>query len=137
MADSIVQNVSSAPGKGKTIALWVLQVLMAAVFLVVGCSKLLGAAPMVELFETIGVGQWFRYVTGGLEIVGGIVLLIPGMAAFAAALLACIMVGAILTHLTVLHTSPTGPVALLAVLAIILWGRWNQIARRLGYRTWL
>ncbi len=131
MADSIVQNVSSAPGKGKTIALWVLQVLMAAVFLV-------GAAPRsLELFETIGVGQWFRYVTGGLEIVGGIVLLIPGMAAFAAALLACIMVGAILTHLTVLHTSPTGPVALLAVLAIILWGRWNQIARRLGYRTWL
>jgi putative oxidoreductase len=132
MADSVVQSVPSAPGKGKTVVLWVLQVPMAAVFLAVGCSKLVGSAPMVELFKTIGVGQWFRYVTGGLEVIGGIVLLIPGMAAFGAALLACIMAGAILTHLTVLHTGPTGPVVLLAVLAIILWGRWNQIARRMG-----
>lgn len=87
---------------------------------------------MVQMFDAIGVGQWFRYVTGGLEVGSAILLLIPGLAGFGAVLLACTMVGAILTHLTVLHSPPTGPVILLVLAAIVLWGRWGQVARRLG-----
>ena len=50
------------------ITAWVLQALGAAAFLGAGIPKLMGAAPMVQLFDTIGIGQWFRYVTGGIEV---------------------------------------------------------------------
>lgn len=36
---------------------------------------------MVELFNEIGLGQWFRYLTGGLEVVGAVALLIPRLVA--------------------------------------------------------
>jgi putative oxidoreductase len=118
--------------KGKNIALWVVQVLLACAFIAAGEPKLAGAPMMVQVFDTIGAGQWFRYVTGGLEVGSAILLLIPGLAGIASVLLACVMVGAILTHLTVLHSAPTGPVVLLVLTAIVLWGRWGQVARRLG-----
>jgi putative oxidoreductase len=121
--------------KGKNIGLWVVQVLLAAAFVSAGGSKLAGAPAMVQMFDQIGAGQWFRYVTGTIEVGSGILLLIPGMAGIGAVLLICTMVGAILTHLTVLHSPPTGPVVLLVLAAIVLWGRWGQLARRLGLRT--
>jgi uncharacterized membrane protein len=33
---------------------------------------------MVGLFDAIGIGQWFRYLTGGLEVLGAVALLVPG-----------------------------------------------------------
>jgi putative oxidoreductase len=121
--------------KGKNIALWVLQVLLAAAFISAGWPKLAGAQMMVQMFDQIGAGQWFRYVTGTIEVGSAILFLIPGMAGIAAILLICTMAGAILTHLTILHSPPTGPVILLALAAIVLWGRWSQVAQRLGIRT--
>ena len=112
--------------------LWVLQILAAGMFLFAGSLKLAGAAPMVALFNTIGLGQWFRYATGGIEVVAAILLLIPGLAAFGAALLVCTMIGAVLTHVSVVHTSPAMPLVLLTVCAVIFWGRRGQIAERFG-----
>jgi uncharacterized membrane protein YphA (DoxX/SURF4 family) len=110
-----------------TIIVWILQILAAAAFLSAGYPKLLGAKMMVDMFNAIGVGQWFRYVTGGIEVGSAFLLLLPGRAVFGAILLICTMVGAILTHLLVLHTPPTGPVGLLILVAIIAWLRWDQI----------
>src|SRR5438046_9858167 len=76
-------NVSAAlgevarPAKGLNLVLWILQILAAATFFLAGGSKLSGVAPMVEMFDKIGLGQWFRYLTGGLEVTGAILLLIP------------------------------------------------------------
>ena len=56
----------------------------------------------IELFAKIGIGQWFRYFTGSLEVICAILLLIPRTSAIAAALLACTMAGAVLTHLFIL-----------------------------------
>ncbi len=44
---------------GKNIALWILQILTAAVFLMAGFIKLSGDPMMVEGFAKIGLGQWF------------------------------------------------------------------------------
>jgi putative oxidoreductase len=121
--------------KWKNIGLWVVQVVLAAGFVSAGVPKLAGAPMMVQMFDQIGAGQWFRYVTGTIEVGSAVLLLIPGMAGIAAILLICTMVGAILTHLTVLHSPPTGPVVLLVLAAIVLWGRWSQVAQRLGLRT--
>jgi putative oxidoreductase len=110
-----------------TIIAWMLQILTAAAFLSAGTPKLMGNPMMVQMFDQIGVGQWFRYVTGGIEVGSAILLLLPGRAIFGAILLICTMVGAILTHFFVLHTPPTGPVVLLILAAIIAWLRWDQI----------
>ena len=82
---------------------------------------------MVDMFDAIGIGQWFRYVTGGIEVVSALLLLVSSTAPIGAALLVCTMVGAIITHLTVLHTSPAMPVVLLVVCAIVFWLRRDRI----------
>src|SRR5712691_1551996 len=110
------------------IVLWTLQVLVALAFVAAGSGKLLGSSEMIALFDAVGIGQWFRYVTGSLEVAGGLLLIVPGKAAFGAVLLACVMAGASVAHLTVLHTAPTAPLVLFAVTALIAWGRRSQLA---------
>ncbi len=96
----------ASPGKGLTISLWILRVLTALAFLAAGGAKLAGAPPMVAVFATIGVGQWFRVLTGLLEVAGAIGLLIPRATFHAALLLAVVMVGAVGAHLVILGGNP-------------------------------
>jgi hypothetical protein len=46
------------------LAAWVPQLLLAAAMLGAGAGKLAGTRDMVALFEAVGVGQWFRVLTG-------------------------------------------------------------------------
>jgi len=74
------------------------------VFLLFGASKFSAHVVFwVQLFARIGIGQWFRYFTGGLEVICAVLLVIPKTSAVAAALLACTMVGVMFVHLLVLH----------------------------------
>jgi putative oxidoreductase len=108
-----------ASGKGRLLTLWTLSGLAALAFVAAGSGKLAGTTAMVEMFDKIGLGQWFRYLTGLLEVAGGIGLLIPRYAFHAAVLLSAVMVGAIITHLAVIGGSPA-PAAVLLVLAGII-----------------
>ena len=114
------------------IPLWALQVLTAVAFLMAGYGKLSGQPEMVEQFAKIGIGQWFRYVTGGIEVVSAILLLIPRLTPVGAALLSCTMVGAVFTHLTLIGGSPGPALVLLCFAAIILWGRFETVRAWLG-----
>ena len=119
------------------IAVWGLQIGLATLFLFAGGSKLAGAPAMVALFDAIGIGQWFRYVTGLIEVASAIVLLIPALAAFAALLLASTMVGAIATHLFIVGGSPALPGLLLLGLLAVAWGRRHQLFGGLSkVQTW-
>lgn len=118
----------AAPGRALHITLWTLQVLVALAFVPAAAGKLLGSADMIALFDAVGVGQWFRYVTGLLELLGAVLLIVPGTSAFGSVLLTGVMVGAVVAHLTVLHTAPTAPLVLLALTALIAWGRRSQLA---------
>ncbi len=122
----------AAPGKALNIVLWTLQVLVALALGAAGSGKLLGSPDMIALFGVVGFGQWFRYVTGSLEVLGALLLVVPGKAAFGAVLLACVMGGAVVAHLSVLHTPPTAPFVLLALTALIAGGRRSQLAGLLG-----
>ena len=108
-------------GKGRTIALWVLRVLLAAAFIAAGGAKLTGAPAMVEMFEKVGVGQWFRIVTGAIEISGAILLLIPRLTFYGAGLLLLVMIGAVTAHLTVLGGNPAPALMLLVLAAVTVW----------------
>ncbi len=118
----------AAPGKAFKITLWTLQALVALAFVAAAAGKLMGSADMIALFDAVGAGQWFRYVTGLLELLGALLLIVPGMAAFGSVLLAGVIAGAVVAHLTVLHTAPTAPLVLFALTALISWGRRTQLA---------
>jgi NADH:ubiquinone oxidoreductase subunit 6 (subunit J) len=82
---------------------------------------------MAGVFDKVGLGQWFRYFTGFLEVAAGIGLLISRYAFYAAVLLAIVMVGAIVAHLTVLGGSPAAPVLLLVLSGIIAYLRRDSV----------
>ena len=109
-----------------TAVLWTVQILSAALFLFAGLHKLTGDPAMVQAFATIGLGQWFRYFTGGLEVISAVLLLIPAVAAYGAAALAVTMVGAVITHLALIGGSPVIPIVLLAATSGIAWARWDE-----------
>ena len=68
----MTNTLPAASGKGRLITLWTLSGLVALAFVFVGGGKAAGTAAMVELFDKVGLGQWFRYFTGLLEVTGGI-----------------------------------------------------------------
>ena len=118
---------ATMPNKWLNVGTWGLQILMALVFLGAGAAKLAGAESMVEQFEKIGIGQWFRYLTGAIEISGAVALLIPRFSGFGALLLGGTMIGAIFTHLFVFGNSPAAPLILLALLTSIIWARRDTV----------
>ncbi len=120
------ENVTAVPTSdtgNASVVLWVLQIAAALVFLFDAGATLIGTPDKVILFLAIGVGQWFRYVTGMFELVGAIGLIAPSMAGIAAALLAAVMAGAVVMRLFVIGGSPLAPFALFVLLAILIWAR--------------
>src|SRR5688572_17097854 len=76
--------------KNMNVALWVLQIAVAAVFVVSALPKLAGAPMMVQMFDALGFGQWFRYFTVLLELGGAVLLLVPALAGIGALVLAIV-----------------------------------------------
>ena len=109
--------------KARNIGLWALQIAAAGLFFFAGGSKLAGDARMVQTFGVIGIGQWFRYLTGALEVIGAAALLFPATAAWAAMTLAVVMIGAVLSHLFIIGGSPAIPVMLLLAMGTVAWAR--------------
>jgi hypothetical protein len=117
--------------RARNMALWALQILTAAAFLMAGFGALSGQPRMVETFDKIGIGQWLRYVVGGIEVASAVLLLIPRLAPVGAALLVCTMAGAVLTHLLLIGRSSVPALVLSGFAAIILWGRFGTFKARL------
>ncbi len=134
MPATLAHDGTRAQGTGKAanVALWVLQIAAAAMLGMAGFAKLAGDPQMVAMFDVIGLGQWFRYLTGGLEVLGAILLLVPALAGVGALMLAGVMAGAVLTHLFVVGGSPAIPLVLLVVLAVIAYARRDRTLRLLG-----
>jgi uncharacterized membrane protein YphA (DoxX/SURF4 family) len=120
--------VAPTRARWTSVALWVVRGLLALAFVAAGGAKLYGIPLLVEEFRHIGLGQWFRYFTGGLEIMGAILLLLPQKAALGALLLICIMIGAVITHLFVIGGSAVPAIVLLALNAVVAYAERGQIA---------
>ncbi len=114
-------------------ALWVVQILLAALFLFSGAAKFF--TPVEQM--TQGMPAWmsvsFLYFIGVCEILGGIGLILPGLlhikpglTALAAACLTIIVIGA--TVVTI--TGGMGALAMIPLVTAILaafvaYGRWR------------
>jgi len=117
------------------ILLRMLEFVMGALFIYLGAAKLLGSPAAVRLFHNIGWGQWFRYVTGVIELTGGLLLIVPWLAGASALLLMTVMVVATGIELFVLHRPPVAATACLSAHGIIAWNRRAQTRRLLAHRS--
>ena len=104
-----------------------LRALLTVAFVGAGGAKLAGVEMMVATFETIGFGQWFRYLTGLIEVAGAGLLWLPNRQALGALLLGGTMVGAVLTHLLILGPSAVPAIILGLICAGVLYLHRTQI----------
>jgi len=101
--------------------IWGIRVLLALAFAAAGATKLAGAPQMVQLFDAVGFGQWFRYLTGAVEIIGAVLLVMPATGFFGGLLLAATMVGGTGTHLLLIGGNPAPAVVLGLLSAFVAW----------------
>ena len=103
------------------------KVLLTLAFLAAGGAKLAGAEMMVQTFEAVGVGQWFRYVTGVIEIAGAALLWVRGRQVFGAVLLLCTMIGAVLAHFLIIGPSAVPALVLGLLVALVAFSHRDQL----------
>ncbi|WP_149195724.1 DoxX family protein [Luteimonas suaedae] len=100
---------------------WGVRILLALAFTAAGAAKLAGAPDMVQLFDAVGFGQWFRYVTGAIEVLGAVLLIIPSKGFYGAALLTATMIGGTATHLFLIGGNPVPAIVLALLSAFVAW----------------
>ena len=93
-------------GRWRPALAWTLRAFLGVAFLYVGATKLTGTASTVEYFEAIGWGQWFRYLTGSLDVIGVVLIFVPRLSFYGAIVLASSVGTGALISLTVLADDP-------------------------------
>jgi uncharacterized membrane protein YphA (DoxX/SURF4 family) len=112
---SVIAPRSSSPN---SIATSVVAVLLCLAFLAAGLAKLTSQPMMQQEFASFGYPLWFMFVTGTIEIVSAVLVVIPRTSRLGAALLMCVMAGALFSHLTHGQIAMIGVPLVLLVLAI-------------------
>jgi putative oxidoreductase len=100
---------------------WGLQLVVAGILLQTLFFKFTGAAESVYIFSTLGVESWGRILSGIVELVAAILLLVPAATTVGAVLALAVMAGAIGSHLTVLGIEIMGDGGLLFGLALLVF----------------
>jgi uncharacterized membrane protein YphA (DoxX/SURF4 family) len=124
-------NVEAPPRRTLNIALWIVQVLLALLFIWAGGMKLV--LPLEKLAGPVALpGALVRFI-GVAELLGGLGLILPallrirpGLTPLAAAGLVIIMIGAVVITLVGglgVGAAIPGVTGLLA--AFVAWGRWR------------
>ena len=117
-----------------TVALWIVNILAAAAFAAIGLAKF-GSPAWAIKFERWGYPDGFYMVIGALELAGGVLLLVPSVSSYAAALLGAILLGAAATH--ALHGETTrvaAPLMWLAVMTLIGVAIAHELGHLLGLK---
>ena len=79
--------------KPKYVVVRVLRVILGLFFVMDGVIKLTGISKTVQLFERIGWGQWFRYLSGCIVLVGGALVILRLRWTFVGAILCRVRLG--------------------------------------------
>jgi putative oxidoreductase len=116
------------------VVLWAVQLYLAYFFVTVGAIPALTAeSGAQDTFEKIGIGLWFMYLTGTLELLGAVALLTPWFSGLGALGLMGVMTGACATHLMLMDgKGMSTPAMMLIPLAVVAVGRWGTVRRLLG-----
>jgi uncharacterized membrane protein YphA (DoxX/SURF4 family) len=114
------------PNRVGVLTTWLLRIAVAVAFIGFGVDKF--RQPFwLQFFARLGFGQWFRSFTGVVEIVGGVLVLVPGLTLVGLAMLACTMVGAAIAWVLVGSPGDASiPAIVLAMLVAIGWSEYNR-----------
>ena len=113
------------------IALWIIQALLAALFLFAGGMKLI--TPIEEMTKQIAMPGWFLRFIGVAEVLGAIGLILPwlfrvrpGLTPLAAAGLSVIMIGATVVTM-IIGDIPTALIPFMTggLSVFVAYGRWR------------
>ena len=99
---------------------WLPRLAVVFAFVVIGATKFSSdRGEWYRIFELIGLGQWFRYFTGAVQVSGALMMLTPWTRTAGAFLLACTMIGAIIVDIFVAHAVgfAFAPLVLLCIIA--------------------
>lgn len=110
--------------KTKNIVSWIIQILVAALFVMASLPKLMSQPEVIENFKRWGMPDKIHLLIGAFELLGAIGLLIPRLAGLAAIGLIFIMIGAAFTHLT--HNEALAsllPITVIILLAVVAYIR--------------
>lgn len=105
----------------KNAVIWLLRIVAAVILLQTLYFKFTGHPESVVLFTKLGVEPWGRIGTGVIELVAGILLLLPTTVFIGAFLGIGLMSGAILSHLTIIGISSGDDGGQLFIMAILVW----------------
>ena len=103
------------------IGTWVLRLLAAVILLQTLYFKFSAAPESIYIFSKLGMEPWGRIGTGILELVAGILLLIPATTVFGALLAIGLMAGAIFFHITKLGISVQNDGGQLFIYALLVF----------------
>lgn len=114
------------------VAEWTIRAGVAVFFIVFGLEKFSDdpASHWVRLFREIGAGDWFRYFTGVIEVLSGVLVLVPRTTLLGLVLLSLTMASAALIVGFVLGraTEAIFPGFFFALLVGVIV--WNQQSRK-------
>ena len=99
---------------------WALRIIAAVILLQTLYFKFTAQPESVELFTKLGVEPWGRIGTGIIELIAGILLLLPATVWLGALLGIGLMAGAIASHLFVIGIESQGDGGQLFGLAVIV-----------------
>lgn len=122
---------------------WLFQILSAIILLQTLYFKFSGSPESVYIFETVGLEPWGRYAVGIMELLAGVLLLIPGLSWLGALLGLTVISVALLFHITLLGIEVMGDGGALFYLATtvfiscsaILWLRRAELKTTI--KKWL
>ena len=117
-----------APSRGVLAFVWAYRILVALMFLAAAGMKITGQPMMVAEFQQVGLGQWFRYFTGGLELIGAVLVLLPRFTSLGALLLLVVDIGAFIAQVTVLHMGWIHTIVTGLILAGLIWVERHKLA---------
>jgi len=101
---------------------WVIRVVFAVLLGIAGSEKFQSNGSWVKIFQQIGWGDWFRYLTGVVELVGAGLVLITYTVTLGLALLSCTMLGATVVHVVVLKDGAVAAVPAVIACAMVGFG---------------
>ena len=111
----------------KEVVIWILTIALMLQFGNAGIRKFFEFGGWTRMFHNLGLPDWFRIVIGVLETAAAVLLALPRTAAYGAALIVPIMIGAF--TIMVMHGWTRAfppPIIALVMATIILVARWRQ-----------
>ncbi|MEQ8238248.1 MAG: DoxX family protein [Cyclobacteriaceae bacterium] len=87
---------------------WILSLVAAFILLQTLFFKFSGAEESIFIFSTVGMEPWGRYASGVVELIAGVLLLVPKYRVYGSMLALGVISGAIFFHLTVLGIEVKG-----------------------------